>query len=102
MRKGINNAVIWDAIKRGLRLEGGQLIMPSGKPWSGQCVVNGYRMVSVWGLGKRASVTYGRLVCWLVHGPPPNDDAQVDHINRDRSDDRPENLRRKRTVGALE
>lgn len=33
------------------------------------------------------------LVCTAFHGPRPTPKHQVDHINRDRFDNRPENLR---------
>ena len=93
--KGTNNAVIRDCIKRGLRLDRttGQIIMPSGQPNRSTQVWKGYRMISLWGLGRRARLTRARVICWLVHGEPPFESAEVDHINRNVSDDKHSNLR---------
>lgn len=46
-------------------------------------------------LGKRKFKNYfvHILVCTAFHGPRPSPRHQVDHINRDRWDNRPENLR---------
>ena len=48
------NDVIRDAIKRGLRLNSlGQIVLPSGKIMKVGRESRGYKMASVWGLGKR-------------------------------------------------
>ncbi len=93
-RKGSGNEIVADCIRRGLRLsDDGELIMPSGKIHAGKSVSNGYRRVTLWAFGRRLSISYARLICWLTYGPPSGPSIEVDHINRDRSDDRPENLR---------
>lgn len=92
--KGSGNAIVLDCIKRGLRLNSdGDIVLPSGKIHSGKLQSNGYRRMTLWGLGRRLSISRARVVCWLAHGSPPEADMSVDHINRDRSDDRPGNLR---------
>lgn len=53
---------------------------------------SGYRRVGLSVAGKYGTHPVGRLVCAAFHGPCP-EGHECDHINRDRSDDRPENLR---------
>ena len=91
--KGTRNDYIRKAIESGLQLMEGRIILPSGKPARYTQTKAGYFVVSLGYSTARRSFTVGRLVCWLVHGEPPTDAHQVDHINRIRSDDRPENLR---------
>jgi len=91
--KGSCNNLIREAIAKGLHLEDGVLVLPSGKPARIKRSANGYNIVSLGPSNKRRSFTVGRIVCWLTHGEPKNDDLQADHINRVRWDDRPENLR---------
>lgn len=50
---------------------------------------HGYRQVGI--ARKRCKVH--RLICEAFHGACPPDKPEVDHINRNRSDNRPENLR---------
>ena len=40
-----------------------------------------------------STLTRGNLVLRAFVGPPPPDKPEVDHINRNKKDDRPENLR---------
>ena len=91
--KGKCNSYIVEAIKSGLRYEGGLLINGRGKVLKQTNTKSGYKKISLGPENKRRSFTVARLVCWLVHGEPPTPSHQVDHINRDRSDDHPDNLR---------
>ena len=55
--------------------------------------VNGYLLLSVAnGRGSADNVSVARLVCEAFHGACP-EGFEVDHANRDRADNRPENLR---------
>ena len=45
------------------------------------------------GIKARKNYWFHILVCNAFHGPRPSPRHQVDHINRDRFDNRPENLR---------
>lgn len=91
--KGSCNELIRQAIAKGLSLRDGRIILPSGKQATYMKTRAGYSVVSLGPENKRRVFLVGRIVCWLTHGEPPTDGHQVDHINRDRSDDRPENLR---------
>ena len=42
---------------------------------------------------KKTTISRGNLILRAFVGPPPPDKPEVDHINRDSHDDRPENLR---------
>lgn len=58
--------------------------------WTYGCVdKHGYRAVGI----SRKVYKVHRLVCEAFHGLPPADKCQVDHINRTKDDNRPENLR---------
>lgn len=93
--KGRNNHIIRKAIKEGLRLnDKGDIVLPNGNVCVGaKGGANGYKKVWLKDNGRNVGFTKARLVCWLAYGEPPAEDAQVDHINHDRTDDRPENLR---------
>lgn len=70
--------------------EEGSIIDPQGKPITGFVTPQRYRRVSIKGVKERY---VHRLVCAAFHGPAPTQDAEVDHINKDRCDNRPVNLR---------
>ena len=53
---------------------------------------NGYNITQLYGNKKRHSFTIARLLA-LTYIPNPDNKATIDHINRDRQDDRLENLR---------
>lgn len=54
---------------------------------------NGYKTMHLNALGEQWRFTVARVLCWLHHGPPPTASHVVDHINRKKLDDRPQNLR---------
>lgn len=55
----------------------------------GHALPSGYRQVTV----SRKPYSVHRLICEAFHGICPEDKKVVDHINRVRGDNRPENLR---------
>lgn len=84
---------------QGLGIDDGYMVNELGevlsiKSWRilKQQVKNGYKNVMVKINGKSSMVGVHRLVCAAFHGAPPSDRHQVDHINRDRLDNRPSNL----------
>lgn len=91
--KGTCNKLIRKAIYDGLCLQDGHIILPSGKRATYMKTRAGYYVIGLGPEHERRVFIVGRIICWLTHGAPPTDAHQVDHINRDRSDDRPENLR---------
>lgn len=38
-------------------------------------------------------VHVARIICWIAHGPPPGSIYYADHINRNKLDNQPGNLR---------
>jgi hypothetical protein len=93
-RKGSKLHVLAKAIARGLRVTtNGQVIFPSGRASRAKKRDRGYRVVHISVDGETLTVLVARIVCWQHHGPPPSPDHEVDHINNNHSDDRPENLR---------
>lgn len=54
---------------------------------------NGYVCVTAYIDGERINLMRSHIVCSIHHGNRPTPQHQVDHINRRRNDDRPENLR---------
>lgn len=53
---------------------------------------NGYKVVVLKTGGRYKTIGVHRLVCDAFHGAPPSPKHQPDHINGDRSDNRPINL----------
>lgn len=68
---------------------GGQL--RKEKILSGETNHSGYRLVRPFRDGKRHTLLVGRIVCEAFNGPP-FDGATVDHVNGDKSDNKPNNL----------
>ena len=65
-----------------------------GRPRKIKICKRGYRWLSVAnGRGSSKNVSMARLICEAFNGPPPCNGMDCDHINRDRADDRPSNLR---------
>jgi len=92
--KGKNNYMIEEAIKAGMRLENGQLILASGRPYAGKPKSrDGYHVITLRRNGQSVNVNRARIVLWLSQGAPPSPQHEADHINGIRQDDRPENLR---------
>lgn len=90
---GYCNHLIEEAVSRGLRYDNGKLLWPDGRELHQTLSRRGYKVVSL-GLSKcRRSFNSARVICWLHHGPPPGPNYHADHINRDKLDDSPENLR---------
>lgn len=54
---------------------------------------NGYYRLNLRKVGSRKAHSVHKLVCTAFNGPSPSKNHQVDHINRIRTDNRPENLR---------
>ena len=53
---------------------------------------DGYKTVMLRVGGKQKMIGVHRLVCCAFHGAPPSPKHQPDHLNGDRSDNRPSNL----------
>lgn len=88
-----NNA-IRDYVRRGMCLnKDGQIVLPGGKIHPGKTICSGYKRISVAFNKRWTSVNVARIICWLSHGPPPTERHQVDHIDRNRGNDDPANLR---------
>jgi hypothetical protein len=78
-----------EATEDGQVLLDGEVVRPRRR-------ANGY--ADLWIPG-RGMVFVHRIVCEAWHGPPPSFDAQADHENRDRTDNRAANLRWKSPAG---
>lgn len=93
MPKIVSNHLIREAIANGMRYENGQLFYQTGRIVRKSKQRSGYFTVTLGPKNHRRTFTVARVICWLVYGPPPTEQHEVDHINCNRSDDRPENLR---------
>lgn len=74
--------------------EDGAIFVPAGRTgtarWTfGVYGKKGYRRVGI----ARKCLLVHRLICEAFHGACPSDKCQVDHLDRDPSNNRPENLR---------
>lgn len=70
---------------------------PNGGPQKGRIlslrnVGCGYRQVTLCDGNAKKQTLVHRIVCEAFNGPPPSERHQVDHVNRDRGDNRAENL----------
>ena len=95
-KKGKNNYIIEDNIRRRMCLNGyHQIVLPSGKLHTNSTVTtNGYKMIElIHSNGDRASHQVARVICWISHGAPAHADLVVDHIDRNKLNNHPSNLR---------
>lgn len=69
----------------------GRVKSPTGRILTPRKHTNGYSRVTICGDDQRLDRYIHRLVCSAFHGDPMG--REVDHINHDRADNRPENLR---------
>jgi len=94
-----NDWVIKQVIDRGYTMnEYGQVLKPNGKVHKKTSKPkNGYVYcefhVKYKGKKVKKYILWSRLVCWLAHGKPRHRGYVADHINLDKLDNRPENLR---------
>lgn len=63
------------------------------RPMKEQVTKKGYRRIGLYRDGKVSSKFVHRIVCEAFHGPRPFDGAEVDHIDADPANNRPDNLR---------
>lgn len=71
----------------------GRIKGPMGRPLRLKTHVHGYKVFCVAdGRSRSRNVSVARSVCEAFHGPAPVG-AQVDHLDSQRDNDRPENLR---------
>jgi hypothetical protein len=86
---GFNNHVLEAAVKAGMRYHNGKIYFPFVPAIPTKISTKGYRTIRLDG----KTFNLARVVCWLVHGPPPSPSHYADHINRRKLDDSPGNLR---------
>ena len=92
---GRSMSILREAVSRGLRLaEDGSLVLQNGRPVkNGKVKKEGYRVVQIGVDGRRAVINVARAVCFLAHGEPPTPDHVADHIDGNKLNDHPSNLR---------
>ncbi|MDR7232787.1 hypothetical protein J2X45_003897 [Caulobacter sp. BE264] len=71
----------------------GRIARPNGKVLALGTDRNGYRFVRLYRNGRCSSLMVGPLVCAAFHGLRPSADHQADHIDSDRTNNSPWNLR---------
>lgn len=87
------DVVIPILIREGAQYDGEHFIWPSGHKTKPKISNHGYLKVAK-NIGNQVvALSVARFVCWKANGAPPPDKPYVDHINRIRTDNRPENLR---------
>ena len=82
----------WPKDTRYSLTDDGFVIGLSGNALVGRPNENGYLRVLVKTASGFKDAYVHQMVCEAFHGPKPTADHQVNHRNRDRSDNRPENL----------
>lgn len=83
------------AKERGLHLDsGGGLVLQNGiTALTGKVGPDGYHCVHLGVDGRRAKLNVARVVCFLAHGEPPTKQHVADHIDGNKLNDHPSNLR---------
>lgn len=71
----------------------GRIARPDGRVLALGSDRNGYRFVRLYLNGRSSSLMVGPLVCAAFHGLRPSSDHQADHVDRNRANNTPENLR---------
>jgi hypothetical protein len=71
----------------------GRVIGPKGRILCNRINTNGYLRINAITENGTKDIYIHRLVCVAFNGDPPFADAQVDHINKNRADNRSKNLR---------
>jgi hypothetical protein len=93
MRSERNHRLIQQAIDDGLSYTEGHLVSKYGtriKPYRNN---NGYLIVNLTVRGQKIAVPIARAICWIAHGPPPSIFYDTDHIDQNKLNNSPENLR---------
>lgn len=87
--------ILREAIRRGMRLNAdGKVILQSGRvSGDGKPCKEGYRLLGLSVDGQRCTVSVARVVCLLAHGEPPTPYHVADHIDGNKLNDHPSNLR---------
>jgi hypothetical protein len=87
--------ILRESVRRGLHLsDDGRLVLSNGRHAKlGNVKKEGYRVIQLGVDGRRALLTVARVVCFLAHSEPPTPDHVADHIDGDKLNDHPSNLR---------